>query len=109
MNCSFCATQLPADAVYCAECGRPAMSRRARRSADAAPKRSRSARVKRAEKKAQAAALLSARRRHSVENTEGAEVNAETFASVDETHQFGETAPAASDSIVLQLVEPLVL
>ena len=36
MNCSFCATQLPADAVYCANCGRPAMSRRARRGAGVA-------------------------------------------------------------------------
>ncbi|MGV8859410.1 FHA domain-containing protein [Rhodoglobus sp.] len=92
--------------------------------------------MKRAEKKAKAAALLSARRRHSVESGESAEVapaaasravsrptiptstaatadihevNTETSPLADETHQFDETAPTASDTIVLQLGEPLVL
>src|SRR5664279_2839661 len=125
--CSFCATQLPADAVYCAECGRPAMFRSARRSADAAPQRPKSAWSKRAEKKAQAAASLSARRRLETETSETAET-AETTQTVETSHATAASSPtltpsadvisdvtsaprvhAASASTAVQLGEPLVL
>jgi len=63
VNCSFCATQLPADAVYCAECGRPAMSRRARRRNEAAPSKSSASNFGRAKSRDEPAGLFGSRRR----------------------------------------------
>ena len=75
MNCSFCATQLPADAVYCAECGRPAMSRRARRGAATSSESARqmvSASERSASKKSDAPLGSRRRRKHDLAAAENA-------------------------------------
>lgn len=117
MICSFCATQLPADAVYCAECGRPVMSRRARRATVVAPTSASSHNLKRARTDPETADSQSHNHRHkhergavvaatlaspgddeivsqpSTQDQPAAEVSADGGAPIVLSHTFAEPQP----------------
>ena len=123
MNCSFCATQLPDDAVYCAECGRPALSRRARRGTAGAESTAPTvAGTARSATKSSSAFLGALRRRKHVSAETESDVTSEITPAVETIVEIATVPPGAeSDAYApiaavpepsgqaLQLGQPLTL